>query len=91
MVFSKNFPIWEEVCLNDEEEKEVEEQAKKENIELMKECIDKAKEIIKEKGLKEYQSDIINIAVSMFDKISSHSVYHKEKRAKEKFDEKFKE
>jgi len=98
MVFSKtfprtlkgsNYPIWEEINLSDEEEKEIEERAKKENSELMRECIDEAKKIIEEKGFKDYQSDVIRIAISIFDKISSHQVYHKEKVAKEKFDEKF--
>lgn len=98
MTFSKSFPWtsenstypkWEEISLNDSEEKEVEEKAKKENIKLMKECIDQAKEIIKEKGLKEYQSDVINIAISLFEKIGSHVVYWKESKAKEKFDKKF--
>ena len=99
MAFSKTFPktikgstypIWEEINLSDEEERKIEEQAKKENSLLMKDCLDEAKKIISEKGLKEYQSDIMQIAVALYDKISSHQVYHKEKRAKEKFDEKFK-
>lgn len=98
MVFSKtfprtlkggNYPIWEEINLSDEEEKEIEEQAKKENSELMKECIEEARKIIKEKGFKDYQTDIVNISIALYDKISSHQVYHKEKKAKEKFDEKF--
>jgi hypothetical protein len=97
MAFTKSFPRtseksvypkWEEVSLSDGEEKKVEEEAKKENIKLMNECIDKAKDIIKEKGLKEYQSDVINIAIALFEKISSHSVYWKESKAKEKFDKK---
>ena len=100
MVFSKTFPrtlkggtypIWEEIYLDDAEEREVEELAKEENVNLMKNCIDEAKNIIKEKGFKEYQTDVLNLARSLFDKISSHQVYHKEKKAKEKFDEKFKE
>lgn len=100
MVFSKTFPrtlkgssypIWEEIYLSDEEEREIEEQAKKENSELMKGCIDEAKKIIAEKGFKDYQSDVIRIASYLYDKISSHQVYHKEKKAKEKFDEKFKD
>ena len=99
MTFSKTFPrtlkgstypIWEEVSLSDEEEKEIEINAKKENIELMKECLDEAKKIVSEKGFKDYQSDTINLGVALFEKISSHQVYHKEKKAKERFDEKFK-
>lgn len=99
MVFSKtfprtlknsNYPIWEEITLNDEEEKEIEEKAKKENYELMKECIEDAKIIIQENGFKYYQTDVVNIAIALYDKFASHQVYHKEKKAKERFDEKFK-
>ena len=99
MVFSKSFPrtvgtssypIWEEIFLTESEEKEIEEISKKENIELMKVCFDEAKKIIAEKDYKEYQSDIVNVAVSLFNKLASHSVYYKENKAKEKFDIKFK-
>lgn len=97
MTFSKSFPrtlkgssypIWEEIFLSEDEEREVELNSKIENYELMKECIDKAKEILKDKGLKDYQSDVISMAISLFDKIASHAVYHKENKAKEKFDKK---
>ena len=97
MTFSKSFPrtlkgssypIWEEILLSEEEEREAELKARDENFELMKECIDKAKEILKDKNLKDYQSDVISMAIALFDKIASHSVYHKEAKAKEKFDNK---
>ena len=97
MVFSKNFPRtvegssyprWEEVFLTEEEEKAVEEKAGKENIELLKQCLSDAKKIMEEKGLKEYQSDLINLAIALFEKRSSHEVYWKENKAKEKFDNK---
>jgi len=98
MAFSKSFPrtkdkfpVWEEIFLTDKEEKQAELISKKENIELMKGCVDEARKIINEKGLKDYQSDVINMAVALFEKIASHQVYHKERIAKEKFDEKFKE
>ena len=99
MPFSKSFPKqsktstypqWEEVTLTNEEEKAEESKAKEENIKLMKECIEEAKSIIKEKGLKDYQTDVINMAISLFEKRASHSVYWKESKAKEKFDEMFK-
>ena len=95
MTFSKTFPktakgstypVWEEVYLTENEEKEVEERAKKENYELLKQCIDKAKQILTEKRLDYDHSDVINAAIALFDKIASHSVYHKEAKAKEKFD-----
>ena len=99
MVFSKSFPrtlkgstypIWDEISLTQEEELEQENKAKEENLKLMEECIEKAKELIKKKGLKEYQSDVVKIATSLFEKQSSHVVYYKESKCKEKFDEKFK-
>lgn len=95
MAFSKSFPKtvkgisypqWEEVFLTEEEEGEEERKCREENIKLMKGCIDDAKKIIQEKSMKEYQTDIINMAISLFEKRASHSVYWKESKAKEKFD-----
>ena len=95
MPFSKSFPKtiegssypqWEEIFLTEEEEKEEEGKCREENIKLMKECIDDAKKIIQEKNMKEYQTDIINMAISLFEKRASHSIYWKESKAKEKFD-----
>jgi hypothetical protein len=96
MVFSKTFPrtvkgssypIWEEVSLTTEEESEEEVKARQENIKLMESCIDDARKIMRDKGLKDYQTDIINMAISLFEKRASHSVYWKERRCKNKFDE----
>ena len=96
MPFSKSFPKqsktstypqWEEVTLTDTEEKAEEQKARVDNIRLMKECIDDAKAVMQEKGLKDYQTDLINMAISLFEKRASHSVYWKESKAKEKFDE----
>ena len=56
---------------------------------LMKECIDDAKALMQEKGLKDYQTDLINIAVALFEKRASHVIYWKESKAKEKFDKMF--
>lgn len=83
------YPKWEEIFLSDDEELLIEDNARKENLKLMKECIEDARRIVQEKGLKDYQTDIINIAVTLFEKRASHSVYWKEKRTKEKFDKKF--
>ena len=84
------YPKWEEVSLTEAEEKLEEEKARNENIKIIKECIEDAKAIIKEKNLKPYQTDIINLAISLFEKRASHLVYWKEEKAKEKFDEKYK-
>ena len=98
MPFSKSFPKtsktstypqWEEITLTDEEEKQVEQKSKEENINLFKECIEDAKSILIEKGLNESSSDILNAAIALFEKRASHVIYHKESKAKEKFDEMF--
>tara|TARA_Y100000034_G_scaffold132764_1_gene196567 strand:+ start:41 stop:340 length:300 start_codon:yes stop_codon:yes gene_type:complete len=98
MTYSKSFPNtiegssypkWEEINLTPEEEKEQEELCRKDNIELMKKCIDDAKNIMQD-NLKDYQSDLINIAISLFEKRASFAIHYKEQKAKEKFDLKFK-
>lgn len=98
MPFSKSFPKqsktsaypqWEEVTLTETEEKEQEDKSKAENISMFKECIDDSKRIMQEKGLKDYQTDLIHIAIALFEKRASHLIYHKENKAKEKFDEMF--
>ena len=99
MAFSKSFPKpsktstyphWEEVTINDAEEKFEEDKARVENIDLMKECIDDARSILSDKKLKDYQTDLIHVAIALFEKRASHSVYYKERKAKEKFDMMFK-
>lgn len=98
MPFSKSFPKqsktstypqWEEVTLTEAEEKAEEERARSENVNLFKECIEDAKSILIGKGLNESNSDIIKVAVALFEKRASHSVYWKENKAKEKFDQMF--
>ena len=98
MSFSKSFPrtlkgssypIWEEIFLTEIEEIEQEKKCRNDNILFMKECIEDAKKISMETNLKDYQSDIINIAKSLFDKRASHEVFYKENECKKKFDKKF--
>ena len=98
MVFSKTFPrttekssypTWEEIYLSDEEEERVELNSKNEIILIMRECIEDARKIISDNNMNDYQSDIVRIAISLFEKRASHTVYKKEEKAKEKFDEKF--
>lgn len=97
MAFSKSFPKtvegssyprWEEIFLSDAEEAEQEAKCRKENIEIMKQCIDDARELMKAKSLKDYQTDLIKIASVLFEKRSSHVIYWKERKAKELFDKK---
>ena len=86
-----NYPRWEEVELTEEEEKQHEEEARQENIKMMKQCIEDAKAIFSEKSLKDHQTDIVNAAIALFEKRASHSVYWKENKAKEKFNEIYKD
>ena len=58
-----------------------------ENLKIMDQCIEDAKLVIQRKNLKAYQTDLINIARALFEKRASHSIYFKERRAKEKFDD----
>ena len=99
MAFSKSFPRtiegsvyprWEEVFLTDEEEIEAERRAKEENKNIMKECIDDAKLLIEEKGFKGFKEDILAVAIPLFEKRASHSVYWKENKCKDKFDKSIK-
>ncbi len=92
MVFSKNFPkqiknntVWKEIFLTGREESEIEETAKKENNVMMKECIYDAEIIAADLNLKRFQSNVIDIAISLFEKRASHVVFWKENRCKEKF------
>jgi hypothetical protein len=98
MPFSKSFPrtvkgstypVWEEIFLTEDEEKEEEDKCRAENIMLMQECIEDAKSLIEKKNLKKFQSDMVKIATSLFDKRAAHEVHFKDNRAKEKFDKKF--
>lgn len=100
MAFSKSFPKttdksvypkWEEMYLSDEEEKDIMQKCKEENLSLMKECVEDANKIFSDKNLKDFQSDVIKVAIALFEKRASHEVFWKESKAKEKFDELFKD
>jgi hypothetical protein len=94
MVFSKSFPKkkltgypeWEEVRLSDEEESAIDEHCRQENIVLMNQCIEDARNILKEKRMMDHEEKLMDIAIALFDKRASHTVHWKEKKAKEKFD-----
>ena len=81
-----NYPKWEDIFISEEEETIEEQKCRVENIRLMKECIEDAKTIFSEKDLKRYQTDLIRLAIALFEKRASHSVYWKERKAKDKFD-----
>jgi len=93
MSFNKSFPktingltTWVEITLTESEEQQVEQKSRQENIKLFLECLDDAKKLMQEKTLKDYQTDQVQIAKALFEKRASHTVFHKEEKAKEKFD-----
>lgn len=93
MSFSKSFPrnisgvtSWEEITLSESEEKEVEQRSRFHNMRLFSECLGDAKKIMEEKQLKDFQTDQVHIAIALFEKRASHTVFEKEAKAKEKFD-----
>lgn len=98
MAFSKSFakttdksiyPKWVEVFLTEEEELEEERKCREENIRIMRECIADARKIFASEKMKGYETSIISMAIALFEKRASHSVYWKESKAKEKFDKEY--
>ncbi|MFO8016602.1 MAG: hypothetical protein R6U32_05850 [Candidatus Woesearchaeota archaeon] len=89
IVEGRNYPVWEEVSLTEKEEFVQDNKAKRENIKLMKRCIEDARKMLDEMGLREYQSDVLGVALALFRKHASHAVYWKDSRCKEKFDRRF--
>ncbi len=80
------YPKWVEITLSDDEERDIEQKARDEQIKLFKECVEDAERIAIERNLRASQSDITSIALGLFDKRASHVVYLKERRCREKFD-----
>ncbi|MFA6461730.1 MAG: hypothetical protein WCV90_05650 [Candidatus Woesearchaeota archaeon] len=96
MTFSKSFartlsgttyPVWEEVVLTTEEEKEVEEKCKQENFYLMDECLKEAKNLAIKNSVND-DRNLVSLAIALFEKRASHVIFWKESKAKEKFDNK---
>ena len=83
-----NYPVWEEVFLTPEEEKQVEEQCRKENFQLLDACLQEAKALAIKHGINT-EENVTRLAIALFEKKASHVVYGKENKAKEKFDKKF--
>lgn len=81
-----NYPQWEEVFLEPEAELIIEDQCRQKNIKILKECLDDAKNVFEDKGLKGYETSVTNLAIALFDKRASHQVFEKERKLKEKFD-----
>ena len=85
-----NYPIWEDVLLTEAEEREVESAAKIRSIALLNECLTDAEAIMRERNMKPFQTDLVQLASELFGKRSSHEVFWKEAKSKEKFREMWK-
>jgi hypothetical protein len=81
-----NYPKWEEVFLTDKEEKDIEALSRKENIRLMEECLDDAEKIAERNLNNGFETSIVSIAITLFEKRASHTVFWKEQKAKDMFD-----
>ena len=80
-----NYPIWEEIFLTEEEEKQVEEDCRKSNFQMMDMSLQEAKMLAIKHGMNE-DNNIVQIARSLFEKKASHVIFWKESKAKDKFD-----
>lgn len=80
-----NYPLWEEIFLSAEEEREVEELCRKANFQLLDECLREAKLLAIKNGMNE-DENVVKLAAALFEKRASHVVFWKESKAKEKFD-----
>ncbi len=98
MPFSKTFPrtkpdssypIWEEMYLTEEEEKQVEAACRRTNFRILEECLEDAKSLAIKKAINTEETTT-QLAIALFEKRASHEVFWKENKAKEKFDKKFK-
>lgn len=98
MVFIKSFPLavkgtsvpkWIEIALSEREEEDIEKKARIVNGRILQECIVDAQRLVLEQKLKNYQTDVMHIAIALFEKRASHVIYWKEEKAREKFEQQF--
>jgi hypothetical protein len=83
------YPIWEEITLTKAQEDNREAKAREENIKVMKQCLIDSKKIMNDIDMREYDNNQVSIAIALFEKLASHSVYFKENLCKEIFDKEF--
>jgi hypothetical protein len=79
------YPQWVTVKLTQEQEDQLDESVREAHASLMQECLQDAKELCEAQGLKDYQTDTVQIAISLFEKRASHLAYHKEEFAYDQF------
>lgn len=86
-VKGSNYPVWEETYLSADEEASIEAEQRDASLQLLRESIADARKLLAvESQGPVTESDVLRVAVTLFDKRASHLVYWKEQRAKEKFD-----
>ncbi len=81
-----NFPLWEDIFLTGEEEKQVEEDCRKENFRILDCCLAEAKALAIKRSINT-ENNVTRLAIALFEKQASHLVFWKESRAKEKFEQ----
>lgn len=82
-----NYPVWEEIFLTEEEEKQAEQDCKRVNFRILDECLGEGKALAIKHGMNN-EEIVTRIAIALFEKRASHEVFWKENKAKEKFDQK---
>ncbi len=80
-----NYPVWQEIFLKEDEEKETEDNCRRENFRILDQCLEEGKALAIKHGLNTDENRV-RIATSLFEKRASHVVFWKENKAKEKFD-----
>ena len=84
-VLNSNYPVWEEITLTEEEERQVEEECRKANFMIFDRCLEEAKALAIRHGTNTDENRV-KIAIALFEKRASHEIFWKENKAKEKFD-----
>jgi len=80
-----NYPLWEEVFLTEEEEKQVEVECKQENFRVLDDSLRQAKALAIKHAINT-EENVTKLAVALFEKQASHVVFWKESKAKEKLE-----
>jgi hypothetical protein len=82
-----NYPVWEEIFLTEQEEEEVEETCRRENFQLLDDCLREGKALAIKHGINT-DENVVRLGITLFEKRASHVVFWKETKTKEKFDAK---
>lgn len=81
-----NYPQWEEVYLTTEEERLVEDKFRRDNFQILDECLKEAKNLAIKNAINT-EENVTNLAIALFEKRASHLIFWKEDKAKEKFNQ----